>query len=53
MSEEDIVKYNIPTAVPLVFEFDQDLKPIKHYYLMDEEELQAKQEEVANQGKAK
>lgn len=53
MSEEDILKLNIPTGVPLVYELDADLKPIKHYYLGDQEALAAKLEAVANQGKAK
>lgn len=39
MSEKEILAYNIPTAVPLVFEFDQDLKPLKNYYLLDDAEL--------------
>jgi 2,3-bisphosphoglycerate-dependent phosphoglycerate mutase len=39
MSETDILKYNIPTAVPLVHEFDEDLNPLKNYYLLDEDEL--------------
>ena len=47
MSEEEILKYNIPTAVPLVFEFDENLKPISNYYLLDEDELAARQEAVA------
>lgn len=49
MSEADILKYNIPTAVPLVYEFDQDLIPLKHYYLLDEDELKRRQEAVAKQ----
>lgn len=53
MNEKEIVGYNIPTAVPLVYEFDQNLKPINNYYLMDEKELKAKMEAVAKQGKAK
>lgn len=53
MSDEEIVEYNIPTAVPLVYEFDKDLNVLNHYYLIDEEELKKKQEEVANQGKSK
>ena len=53
MSEQEILAYNIPTACPLVFEFDQDMRPLKNYYLLDEEELRARQEEVANQAKAK
>ena len=53
MSEEEILAYNIPTACPLVFEFDEDMKPLKNYYLLDEQELKARQEAVANQAKAK
>ena len=48
MSEQEILKYNIPTACPLVFEFDQDMTPLKNYYLLDAEELKARQEAVAN-----
>eukprot|EP00922_Rhytidocystis_sp_ex-Travisia-forbesii_P049644 GHVS01073883.1.p1 GENE.GHVS01073883.1~~GHVS01073883.1.p1 ORF type:complete len:250 (-),score=32.76 GHVS01073883.1:107-856(-) len=53
MSDADIMELNIPTGVPLVYELDDQLKPIKHYYLMDEAELKAKMDAVANQGKAK
>lgn len=53
MSEEAILKLNIPTGVPLVYELDADLKPTKHYYLGDQEALAAKLQAVANQGKAK
>ena len=53
MSEEAILKLNIPTGVPLVYELDENLKPIKHYYLGDQEALAAKLQAVANQGKAK
>jgi 2,3-bisphosphoglycerate-dependent phosphoglycerate mutase len=51
--ENEIVELNIPTGVPLVYELDADLKPIKHYYLGDPEEAKRKAEAVANQGKAK
>jgi 2,3-bisphosphoglycerate-dependent phosphoglycerate mutase len=51
--EDEIVELNIPTGVPLVYELDADLKPIKHYYLGDPEEAKRKAEAVANQGKAK
>ena len=51
MSKEEIIGYNIPTACPLVFEFDENLKPQKNYYLLDEAELKARQEAVANQAK--
>lgn len=53
MSEKEVLELNIPTAVPLVYELDDDLKFVKKYYLMDENELKAKMEAVANQGKAK
>ena len=53
ISDADIVKLNIPTATPYVFEFDDDLNLVKDYYLADPEELAAKQAAVANQGKAK
>ena len=53
LSDEEIMKVNIPTGIPLVFEFDDDMKLKDHYYLADEKELQAKMDAVANQGKAK
>lgn len=53
VSEEKIVGLNIPTGIPLVYELDEDLKPIKHYYLGDQEEIEKKMNSVANQGKAK
>ena len=52
ISNEDIIGVNIPTGVPLVYEFDDNFKAIKHYYLGDQEALKAKMEAVANQGKA-
>jgi len=53
VSKEDIVKLNIPTGVPLVYELDDDLKPIKHYYLGDQEKINAAINSVANQTKKK
>ncbi|MFH1692494.1 MAG: 2,3-diphosphoglycerate-dependent phosphoglycerate mutase [Candidatus Omnitrophota bacterium] len=53
ISEEDIVSLNIPTGMPLVYELDSDLKPIKSYYLGDPEEVKKAMEAVAAQGKAK
>jgi len=53
ISEEEIVKLNIPTAIPLVYELDKDLKPIRHYYLGDQEAIAKAIAGVANQGKAK
>lgn len=52
ISDEDIVGLNIPTGIPLVYELDDDLKPIRSYYLGDQEELKKAQEAVAKQGKA-
>jgi 2,3-bisphosphoglycerate-dependent phosphoglycerate mutase len=53
ISEDDIIGLNIPTGVPLVYELDDNLKPIRHYYLGDEEAIKAAAQAVANQGKAK
>lgn len=53
MSEEEILKVNIPTGTPLVYELDDGLKPIRHYYLGDQEKIAAEKAAVANQGKAK
>ena len=53
MSDKDIIAYNIPTACPLVFEFDQNLKPLKNYYLIDEKTLKDRMQAVADQGKVK
>ncbi len=51
--EDEIVGLNIPTGIPLVYELDNELKPIKHYYLGNEEALAKAMEAVKNQGKAK
>ena len=53
VSESEIVGLNIPTGVPLVYELDENLKPIKHYYLGDPEAIAKAAQAVANQGKAK
>lgn len=53
ISDQDIVNLNIPTGIPLVYELDESLKPIKSYYLGDADAVKAAQEAVANQGKAK
>lgn len=53
VSESEIVGLNIPTGIPLVYELDADLKPIRHYYLGDPEKVKAAMEAVANQGKKK
>ena len=51
ISNDDIINVNIPTGVPLVYEFDDNFKAVNHYYLGDQEALRAKMEAVANQGK--
>ena len=53
LSEEKIVHLNIPTGMPLVYELDDNLKPLKSYYLGDPEAVKKAMDEVANQGKAK
>ena len=53
VSDEDIVNINIPTGQPLVYELDDDLRPIRHYYLGDAAEIEAAMAAVAAQGKAK
>lgn len=53
IAEEEIVELNIPTAVPLVYELSDDLKPIRRYYLGNQDEIAKKMQAVANQGKAK
>ena len=53
ISDNDIVGLNIPNGQPLVYELDAELKPVRHYYLGDQEAIAAKMKAVANQGKAK
>jgi len=53
ISDDEIVGLNIPTGVPLVYDLDENLKPIKSYYLGDPEEAKKKAEAVANQAKRK
>lgn len=53
ISDDAIVDLNIPTGIPLVYEFDDQLKPVTHYYLGDEEAVAKAAQAVANQGKAK
>lgn len=52
VAKEDIVGLNIPTGVPLVYELDDSLTPITHYYLGDQDAIKAAMTAVANQGKA-
>ena len=53
ISDEDIAGLNIPTGVPLVYELDEDLKPITHYYLGDQEAIANKINAVKNQDSVK
>ena len=53
ISDEEIVGLNIPTGVPLVYELDEQLRPLRNYYLGDAEAIAAAQKAVAEQGKAK
>lgn len=53
LSDEEIVSLNIPTGIPLVYEFDEVLKVQNRYYLASQEELASATNAVANQGKAK
>ena len=53
ISEAEITELNIPTGLPLIYELDKALKPIKHYYLGDAEEAAKKAAVVANQGRVK
>jgi 2,3-bisphosphoglycerate-dependent phosphoglycerate mutase len=52
ISDKDIVKLNIPTGIPFIYELAKDLTPIKHYYLGDPAKIQQAIETVAGQGKA-
>ena len=49
LSEEAILNLNIPTGVPLIYELNEELRPMQHYYLGDADSIAAKTSEVANQ----
>jgi 2,3-bisphosphoglycerate-dependent phosphoglycerate mutase len=51
--DEVIPELNIPTGMPLVYELDENLKPLKNYYVGDEEKVKQAMEAVARQGKVK
>ena len=53
VSEEDILGMNVPTGMPLVYELDENLKPVSRQYLGDPDKVAKAMEAVANQGKAK
>ena len=50
ISDDAIVELNIPTGIPLVYELDHSLKPVRHYYLGDPEAVRKAAEAVAKQG---
>ena len=53
LTPEEIIGVNIPTGVPLVYEFDDAFRAARHYYLGDQDAIAAKMQAVANQGKKK
>jgi 2,3-bisphosphoglycerate-dependent phosphoglycerate mutase len=53
ISDQDILALNIPTGIPLVYELDDQLQPLRHYYLGDSETIAKAMQAVANQGRAK
>ena len=53
ISDADIAELNIPTGIPLVYELDAALTPLRHYYLGDEEKARKAAEAVARQGNAR
>jgi 2,3-bisphosphoglycerate-dependent phosphoglycerate mutase len=53
MSDADIVEMNIPTGQPLVYELDDELRPLRRHYLCDAEAIKAAMRAVANQAKAR
>jgi 2,3-bisphosphoglycerate-dependent phosphoglycerate mutase len=53
VADDEIVRLNIPTGVPLVYELDAELQPLRHYYLGEPEEVARAVQQVAHQGKAK
>ena len=53
LSEDEVLKLNIPTALPFAYELDEKMNPIKKYYLATDDEVKSKVHAVASQGKAK
>ena len=53
LSNEEIISVNIPTGIPLVYEFDDNFKVTNKYYLGNQDEINAKINSVANQAKKK
>jgi 2,3-bisphosphoglycerate-dependent phosphoglycerate mutase len=53
VSDADIIELNIPTGIPLVYELDEELKPLRHYYLGDDERVQKAMQVAASQASVK
>ena len=53
LSPAEVLKLNIPTGIPLVYELDESLRPVRHYYLADDETVQKALQSVSDQGKAR
>eukprot|EP00360_Condylostoma_magnum_P000430 CAMPEP_0168314026 /NCGR_PEP_ID=MMETSP0210-20121227/5890_1 /TAXON_ID=40633 /ORGANISM="Condylostoma magnum, Strain COL2" /LENGTH=53 /DNA_ID=CAMNT_0008277893 /DNA_START=763 /DNA_END=924 /DNA_ORIENTATION=- len=53
MTDEQVLALNIPTGIPLVYELNERLEPLRNYYLAPEDVVAARIAAVANQGKAK
>jgi 2,3-bisphosphoglycerate-dependent phosphoglycerate mutase len=53
VGNDEIIGINIPTGIPLIYELDDNLKPTKHYYLGNEEDIKKAMDTVARQGKVK
>jgi len=53
LSEDEVVELNIPTGIPLVYELDKKLQPVRHYYLASAKDLKSATEKVKQQGKGK
>lgn len=51
MGEDEIIQFNIPTGIPYVFEFDDDMNLLKDYFIGDPEEIKKLMDQVANQAK--
>ena len=53
MTEDEILEFNIPTGIPMVYEFEDNLSVIRRYYLADGDKLQSAVDEVRNQASTK
>ncbi len=53
VADDEIPKLNIPTGIPLIYEFDEAFNPVKHYYLGDKEKIEAAERKVRDQAKAR